>query len=157
MKSPNLNEFSIMDSQKKVNQLNLVSPVIKHSRGARFLDLVKNNKLNVSPQLNKRLSVNKNVVKDLMEKSEKKEDYLKFSVGTPSLSSSPSSGILSKRKQTMETPDSPSTQNSAKVCFDTKQSFPFQYFIYLLYTHLFSLFILIFSYYVRLEETSKLQ
>lgn len=97
MKSPNLNEFS---------------------RGARFLDLVKNNKLNVSPQLTKRLSLHGKNAIGLMERSDKKperNDYLKFSNGTPNLKSSPASGILSKRKSTaIETPDSPS-QHSAKV------------------------------------------
>ena len=108
MKSPNLNGFSS-------------SPIIKsHSRGARFLDLVKNNKLNISPQLTKRrLSLNINASKDLMERSEKKaesRDYLKFSNIAPNLMASPSSGILSKRKSAViETPDSPSQNNSAKV------------------------------------------
>jgi hypothetical protein len=120
MKSPNLSEFSTMESSQKKIQLNLVSPIIKsHSRGARFLDLVKSNRINVSPQLSKRLSLNKNVGKDLMEKSEKKaadQDYLKFSNGTPNLMASPSSGILSKRKSAViETPDSPSQNQSAKV------------------------------------------
>lgn len=120
MKSPNLNEFSTMDSSQKKLQLNLVSPIIKsHSRGARFLDHVKSNKINVSPQLTKRLSLSKTVGKDIMEKAEKKStdpDYLKFSNGTPNLMASPSSGILSKRKNTViETPDSPSQNNSAKV------------------------------------------
>ena len=98
-----------------------ISPAIKnqHSRGARFLDLVKQNKLNVSPQLNKKLTANKNIIKDLMEKGSKKDDeYLKFSNDLPDLSSSPSSSILSKRKaaeQETETPDSPSLGNSAKV------------------------------------------
>lgn len=120
MKSPNLGEFSTMDSSQKKLQLNLVSPIIKsHSRGARFLDLVKSNKINVSPQLTKRLSLSKSVGKDLMERAEKKSsdpDYLKFSNGTPNLMASPSSGILSKRKNTViETPDSPSQNNSAKV------------------------------------------
>jgi len=120
MKSPNLNEFSTMDSSQKKLQLNLVSPIIKsQSRGARFLDLVKSNKINVSPQLTKRLSLTKNVGKDLMERSEKKaanQDYLKFSNGTPNLMASPSSGILSKRKSAViATPDSPSQNHSAKV------------------------------------------
>ncbi|CAG9799440.1 unnamed protein product [Chironomus riparius] len=117
MKSPILSEFSTMDSSQKKIQLNLVSPIIKsHSRGARFLDLVKSNKINVSPQLTKRLSLCKNVGKDLMERSEKKSsEYLKFSNETPNLMASPSSGILSKRKNAvMETPDSPSQNNSAK-------------------------------------------
>ncbi|XP_070501019.1 telomere-associated protein RIF1-like [Chironomus tepperi] len=118
-KSPSLSEFSIMDSSQKKLHLNLVSPIIKsHSRGARFLDLVKSNKINVSPQLTKRLSLSKNGNKDLMERAEKKsadQDYLKFSNGTPNLMASPSSGILSKRKNAViETPDSPSQNNSAK-------------------------------------------
>lgn len=110
VKSPNLNEFT---NTMEVHQRKLISPIIKsNSRGARFLDLVKNNKLNVSPQLTKRISLHG---KNLMERTERKPDpeYLKFS-STPNLNSSPSSSILSKRKSVIETPDSPS-QNSAKV------------------------------------------
>ncbi|KAG5677907.1 hypothetical protein PVAND_007623 [Polypedilum vanderplanki] len=114
-KSPNL---EINETRK----INLISPAIKNSssRGARFLDLVKQNKLNVSPQLSKRLSVNKNVMKSLMEKndSKKEDDYLKFSNQLPNLNSSPSSSILSKRKaadqESNVAPDSSPMGNSAK-------------------------------------------
>jgi hypothetical protein len=101
----------------------MISPVIKsNSRGARFLDLVRSNKLDVSPQLSKRLSITKKQqnVMELMGKPEKKEDpanrdYLKFSATIQfDPNSSPSQGILSKRKP--ETPESPAF-NSAKVSF----------------------------------------
>ena len=110
MKSSNSNELSSADSQKK----SLISPVIMKSRGARFLDLVKNNKLNVSPQLNKRIS-GKNSLMEKFNVKKENPDYLKFSDKSPNLNLSPSSSILSKRKPSrVETPDSPS-QNSAKV------------------------------------------
>lgn len=114
VKSPNLEVSSEMRRP-------LISPVIKsNSRGARFLDLVRSNKLDVSPQLSKRISITKkqhNNVMDLMVKPEKKEnpdEYLKFS---PAIqfdpTSSPSQGILSKRKA--ETPDSPAFGSANKV------------------------------------------
>lgn len=110
MKSPNLESTSYVDQRK-------ISPVINiNSRGKRFLDLVKNNKLNVSPQLTKRISLKNNLAMGLMERSVKREetsdDYLKFSNTLPNPNASPSS-ILSKRKAA-ETPDSP-MNNSAKV------------------------------------------
>lgn len=116
VKSPNLEISSEMRRP-------LISPVIKsHSRGARFLDLVRSNKLDVSPQLSKRLSIIKkpNNVMDLMIKPEKKDDpvnnrddYLKFSPAVQyNPAASPSQGILNKRK--LETPESPAF-GSAKV------------------------------------------
>jgi hypothetical protein len=113
-----------LGSDSGSRKFNLISPVIKthKSRGARFLDLVKQNKINVSPQLSKRLSVNKNLINDLMKKDGESRDegYLKFKSTIPDPLSSPSSSILSKSKRKaieqdrMETPDSPAN-NSAKV------------------------------------------
>lgn len=112
MKSPNLEANN--DAQKS-----LISPVInKNSRGMKFLNLVRSNKLNISPQLSKRIS-NKASVMKIMQNRKKDEndtngdEFLKFS---PAINydpnSSPSQGILSKRK--IETPDSPAN-NTAKV------------------------------------------
>lgn len=115
VKSPNLEVSSEM-------RIPLISPVIKsNSRGARFLDLVRLKKLDVSPQLSKRMSfTKKHNVMDLMLKPEKRsDDYLKFSPATQfDPTSSPSQSILSKRKP--ETPDSPAFNGSAKVSFHFK-------------------------------------
>lgn len=110
--TPEINKFQASVETRKMN---LISPVIINggSRGLKFLDLVKSNKLNVSPQLNKRMNSNKNIVKDLMKRKDD-ESYLKFSNNVPNPTSSPSSSILSKRKAVIETPDSP-MDNSAKV------------------------------------------
>lgn len=110
VKSPNL------ETQSDVRKA-IISPAIG-SRGARFLNLVRSNKLDVSPQLSKRLSLTKK--QNLMELMHvKKEEgvvvdnYLKFNSIHPfDPHQSPSQGILSKRKP--ETPDSPANA-SAKV------------------------------------------
>jgi hypothetical protein len=89
------------------------------SRGAKFLDLVRQNRINVSPQLtikaNRRFSLN-----DAMKKTPinevKKPEYLHFSSEVKfNPDASPSSGILSKRKAENE---SPLLNSSAKVSWN---------------------------------------
>lgn len=76
------------------------SPIIA-SRGARFLDLVRQNKLNVSPQLTK------------VRNEENSKEYLKFSAKKQfDPDASPTSSILIKRKAE---PDSSPLTSSAKV------------------------------------------
>ena len=86
------------------------------SRGLKFLDLVRQNKLNVSPQL----SAKRRMSMDVMFK-EKSSDlqhpkadtkYLQFSGTQHDPNASPSSSILSKRK--LEADSSPHN-SSAKV------------------------------------------
>lgn len=104
-------------------QVSTKSPILISSRGARFLDLVKQNKLNVSPQLNKRrFSMCEGFSKDRNEAKLKQDipeekDYLKFSSQLKfNPDASPSSSILSKRKAESQTPDpSPLPSSSAKV------------------------------------------
>lgn len=91
------------------------SPIVMASRGARFLDLVRQNKLNVSPQLT--LKANRRFSLDACRKTPtngaKKTEYLNFSSETKfNPDASPSSGILSKRKNDNE---SPLMNSSAKV------------------------------------------
>lgn len=109
-------------------QVSTKSPIIIASRGARFLDLVRQNKLNVSPQLSKRrFSLNEAITKEMKERDEKQKngsgtsekenkekDYLKFnsSLRIFDPNASPSSSILSKRKAE---PDSSPLTGSAKV------------------------------------------
>lgn len=86
------------------------SPGLPPSRGARFLDLVKQNKINVSPQLTKRFS-------DAKTNLEDDKDYLTLSSQVKhNPDASPVSSILSKRKTDtlITTPDSP-FGSSAKV------------------------------------------
>lgn len=99
------------------------SPIVMGGRGARFLDLVKQNKLNVSPQLNnkRRFSMcdaySRNVenFKPKQVASEAKS-YLKFSSQSKfDPAASPSSSILSKRKAESQTPDSSPLASSSKV------------------------------------------
>lgn len=87
------------------------SPMCMSSRGARFLDLVLQNKLNVSPQLtlkaNRRFSLGATTT---TPKNDKKE-YLNFSSEVKfDPAASPSSGILMKRKTTDES--SPANSSS---------------------------------------------
>lgn len=104
-------------------QVSTKSPIIiASSRGARFLDLVKQNKLNVSPQLSKRrFSLCDAFKKDRNEAQQKKnapeeKDYLKFSSQLKfNPNASPSSSILSKRKAEAPTPDSSPLASSSKV------------------------------------------
>lgn len=103
-------------------QVSTKPPTIIASRGARFLDLVKQNKLNISPQLTKRrFSMCEAFVKDRNEAKSKldapeEKDYLKFSSQLKfNPDASPSSSILSKRKAESQTPDSSPLVNSAKV------------------------------------------
>jgi hypothetical protein len=94
----------------------LVSPIVK-SRGRVFLELVKQNKLNVSPQLSNKFKQKLIKCEEVAVINEKKDGH--GDVFLPNVhfdpNSSPSSGILSKRKQIQaNTPDSP-TNASAKV------------------------------------------
>lgn len=99
------------------------SPIIIASRGARFLDLVLQNKLNVSPQLSKarRFSLN-SMPKQLnerdaetqklgcfSEKLKKEKEYLRFNSNLTPFhpDASPSSSILSKNKRKAEADSSP--------------------------------------------------
>lgn len=82
------------------------SPIVIQSRGARFLDLVRQNKLNVSPQLtvkaNRRFSLDARHT--TTPKNEKKE-YFNFSSEVKyNPDASPSSGILMKRKADNDSP-----------------------------------------------------
>jgi hypothetical protein len=93
-----------------------MNPIKSNSRGARFLDLVRNNKINVSPQLMKKVK-HSNLMSMKREEgnNSNNRDYLKLSTEMPDLTSSPSNSILSKRKAMCEsTPESP-MNNSAKV------------------------------------------
>ena len=90
------------------------SPNFVSSRGARFLDLVKANKLTVSPQLTRRFSLNEMKRDEKLKSESKTKDYLKFNSCNPfNPEASPSSSILSKRKA--EADSSPLTSSSAKV------------------------------------------
>lgn len=99
------------------------SPVLSASRGARFLDLVKQNKLNVSPQLNSKQKRRFSLC-DIMTESKKKDgqvvapnnkEYLTLSANVKhNPHASPSSGILSKKRQADTSESSPLT-SSAKV------------------------------------------
>lgn len=76
------------------------SPIVMSSRGARFLDLVLQNKLNVSPQLtikaNRRFSLD---ARTATTPRNNKKEYFNFSSEVKfNPDASPSSGILSKRK-----------------------------------------------------------
>jgi hypothetical protein len=99
-------------------QVSSKSPNFVSSRGARFLDLVMQNKLNVSPQLSKArrfslLTESEKIKNRETEKENKEKDYLKFNSSNPfNPEASPSSSILSKRKA--EADSSPLT-SSAKV------------------------------------------
>lgn len=111
-------------------QVSTKSPIIIASRGARFLDLVRQNKLNVSPQLEKRRhSISDAFTKELKERDEKlknggsnsekenkEKDYLKFNSSLKIFdpNASPSSSILSKRKAESSSPLT-SASGSAKV------------------------------------------
>lgn len=102
------------------------SPIIMAGRGARFLDLVRQNKLNVSPQLSKRrLSIQDFFTSQSKElensktknKALEEKDYLKFSSTLKyNPDASPSSSILSKRK--LEADSSPLSNSAAKVRSD---------------------------------------
>lgn len=106
-------------------QVSTKSPIIMGGRGLRFLDLVRQNKLNVSPQLNKRrLSIQDAIQHELKERDYTKhkqdvveeKDYLKFSSSLRyDPAASPSSSILSKRKAE-DTPESSPLSSSVKVC-----------------------------------------
>lgn len=86
---------------KRKMEVSMKSPIIIASRGARFLDLVRQNKLNVSPQLTKVKSIAK-----------EEKNYLKLSAKKFDPDASPTSSILSKRKAE---PDSSPLTSSAKV------------------------------------------
>lgn len=103
-------------------QTNGKSPVLSASRGARFLDLVKQNKLNVSPQLNSKQQRRFSLC-DFMTESKKKDvqmvppnkEYLTLSANVKhNPHASPSSGILSKKRHADTSESSPLT-SSAKV------------------------------------------
>lgn len=99
------------------------SPLLSASRGARFLDLVKQNKLNVSPQLNSKQQRRFSIC-DFMTESKKKEvhidatdkkEYLTLSANVKhNPDASPSSGILSKKRKADTSEFSPLT-SSVKV------------------------------------------
>lgn len=111
----------ILDARK------VVSPITS-SRGARFLDLVRQNKINVSPQLTKknRSSVNESIARELKDREayktikqeyedREKNNYLQFSdVARFDPEASPNSSILSKRKSVA---DSSPLSFSSKVCY----------------------------------------
>lgn len=90
------------------------SPIVLQSRGARFLDLVRQNKLNVSPQLtvkaNRRFSLD---ARQMTTPKNDKKEYFNFSSEVKfNPDASPSSGILMKRKAEN---DSPANSSSNKV------------------------------------------
>jgi hypothetical protein len=94
-------------------QVSIKSPSFVSSRGARFLDLVRQNKLNVSPQMKARRFSLLSEERKNREKENKEKDYFKFNSSSPfNPEASPSSSILSKRKA--EADSSPLT-SSAKV------------------------------------------
>jgi len=97
----------VMDQSLDARRI-LISPIVK-SRGARFLDLVRQNKLNVSPQLKKRISLTEAAAEQKAEEICEK-DFLKITNSPFNPLASPSSGILSKRKN-----DTPEPSSSAKV------------------------------------------
>lgn len=105
-------------------QVSKNSPVFSASRGARLIDLVKQNKINISPQLRqktqRRFSLNEPFFKDAPKPRlaiPNEEDYLKFSNQLKfDPNASPSSSILSKRKGDAETPDQSPFGSSSKVC-----------------------------------------
>ncbi|CAO1297091.1 unnamed protein product [Diamesa tonsa] len=77
----------------------LVSPVVK-SRGARFLDMVRQNNLNTSPKTSSiRKSFSDSMSKENKDENHKDQTYFKFSSDKKfNPKASPSSSILSKRK-----------------------------------------------------------
>lgn len=108
-------------------QVSKNSPVLSASRGARLIDLVKQNKINISPQLTlktqRRFSLNEPSFKDAPKPRlaipNEEKDYLKFSNQLKfDPNASPSSSILSKRKGDAETPDQSPFGSSSKVCLD---------------------------------------
>lgn len=108
-------------------QVSKNSPVLTASRGARLIDLVKQNKLNISPQLSlktqRRFSSNEPTFKDAPKPRlaipNEENDYLKFSNQLKfDPNASPSSSILSKRKGDADTPDQSPFGSSSKVSLD---------------------------------------
>lgn len=96
--------------------------IIASGRGARFVDLVKQKQLNVSPQPSqRRFSLCEAFINDRNKAQQKlnapeEKDYLKFSSQLKfNPNASPSSSILSKRKAEAPTPDSSPLASSAKV------------------------------------------
>jgi hypothetical protein len=120
-------------------QVSTKSPIVMASRGARFLDLVRQNKLNISPQLNKltnkrrfsmfeddilnkRRSMNETLDKESKERDENKQkreeekEYLSFSSSLKyNPNASPSSSILSSSKRKADESIDASPLTSAKV------------------------------------------
>jgi hypothetical protein len=105
----------------------MMSPVFVGSRGARFVHLVNQKVLNVSPQLNKlnkkqrRFSLSVDLMRPRHENTvDEKKDYFEFSSDKKfNPSASPRSSILSKRKAEFATPDSTPLTSSAKVIIMT--------------------------------------
>lgn len=99
------------------------SPIEASGRGARFLSLVKQNKLNVSPQLvnKRRFSACKALLADRDEAKPNQDtcdskEYLKFSTQIKfDPDASPSSSILSKRKADPGIPEVSPLTSSMKV------------------------------------------
>lgn len=102
----------------------LMSPVFTGSRGARFVHLVNQKVLNVSPQMSKLNKQRRSSVSggEMMRHRQfenildVKKDYLEFSSEKKfNPNASPSSSILSKRKAEFAAPDSTPLSTSAKV------------------------------------------
>lgn len=95
----------------------LISPVVK-SRGARFLDMVRQNNLNTSPKTSSsRKSFSDSMSKENKDDNHTDKIYFKFSSDKKfNPNASPSSSILSKRKAADDLLTSPFS-SSAKVCY----------------------------------------
>jgi hypothetical protein len=95
----------------------IVSPVIRGgSRGAKFLDLVRQNNISISPKTSKAvLSLSEITPKDIKD-HQKENKYFKFSSDTKfNPNASPRSSILSTKRKIKTPEKSPFLSASAKV------------------------------------------
>lgn len=94
----------------------LISPVVK-SRGARFLDMVRQNNINTSPKTSSsRKSFSSSISNENRDGNQRDQDYLKFSSDKKfNPKASPSSSILSKRKASTDALITSPFSTSSKV------------------------------------------